>query len=101
MILEIATLDIRKSALEDFEAAFEDAKQVIAQSPGFVGLELYHCVETATKYQILIEWESIEDHTVTFRKSDLFDEWREIISPFFQNAPHVEHFVWKSSSDDN
>jgi len=39
-----------------------------------------------------IFWDTLEDHTVGFRGSSLFTEWRAIVGPFFAAPPHVEHF---------
>jgi heme-degrading monooxygenase HmoA len=41
---------------------------------------------------LLIEWETMEDHTVGFRESDSYKEWSAIVRPYFAKAPHVEHF---------
>jgi len=34
----------------------------------------------------------VEDHTVGFRESELFVQWRALIGPFFANPPEVEHW---------
>ena len=44
-------------------------------------------------YLLLIEWDSVEAHTVGFRESENYTRWRELISPFFDGAPRVEHFT--------
>jgi len=33
------------------------------------------------------------NHTVDFRESPAFAEWRGIVGPFFASAPQVEHFA--------
>ena len=35
---------------------------------------------------------TLEDHTVGFRGSPAFAQWRAIVGPFFAAAPQVEHF---------
>ncbi|AWW00430.1 antibiotic biosynthesis monooxygenase family protein [Arcticibacterium luteifluviistationis] len=92
MILEIATLDIKNEELKAFEAILPKAKAVISQSKGFVSIEFQNCIETSTKYLALIKWETLEDHTIGFRESPLFQEWRAVLSPFFNSAPNAEHF---------
>ena len=42
---------------------------------------------------LLVEWEDLEAHTVGFRESERFARWREIIGPFFDGPPKVEHFA--------
>jgi heme-degrading monooxygenase HmoA len=77
----------------EFEAAFAQAKLVIAESPGFCWLELHRGVERPDTYLLLVCWESLQAHTVGFRGSDRFVRWRELIGPFFAGAPDVEHYV--------
>jgi heme-degrading monooxygenase HmoA len=92
MILELAKLDIKATELASFENALPNAKAVISQAKGFVSIEFKKCIETAGKYVLLIHWETLEDHTVGFRESDLFTQWRAIIGPFFNSPPFVEHY---------
>ena len=40
---------------------------------------------------LLIEWESVEAHTVGFRESDRFPRWRALVGPYFDGDPRVEH----------
>jgi len=55
-------------------------------------LRLSRGVESPDRYLLLVEWESLEDHTVGFRESDRFAEWRSHIGPFFDAPPEVDHF---------
>jgi hypothetical protein len=41
---------------------------------------------------LLIEWDSLEAHTVGFRESENFARWRGVVGPFFDGLPRVEHF---------
>ena len=45
-----------------------------------------------------VEWDNLEAHTVGFRQSPAFAEWRAIIGPYFARPPHVEHFDVVASS---
>lgn len=93
MILEIATFTIKPDSLTAFKKACEEAKLVISKSKGFVGIDFKQCVETDTKFVALISWETLEDHTIGFRESDLFTQWRAILSPYFKIAPVAEHYL--------
>lgn len=93
MILEAAVLDVRPGEAEAFEAAFEEAKAIIAASPGFVALRLLRCVETEPRYLLLVEWASLEAHTVGFRQSETFAEWRRLLHHFYEPFPTVEHYA--------
>jgi heme-degrading monooxygenase HmoA len=92
MILEVAMLSVHAGQESAFEAAMLKAAPVIAGSPGYLGHELRRCVETPGRYLLLVQWETLEAHTVGFRQSPAFAEWREIIGGFFAAAPVVEHY---------
>jgi heme-degrading monooxygenase HmoA len=49
-------------------------------------------VENPERYVLMIYWETLEDHTVGFRESAAFAEWRAIVGPYFAAPPQVEHF---------
>lgn len=85
-------MDIVPGKELEFEAAMEQAKQVVAQARGFQVIHIHRGVERPSTYLIAIGWDSVEDHMVGFRESDLFAKWRAIIGPFFANPPQVEHW---------
>jgi heme-degrading monooxygenase HmoA len=93
MILELVILDVRGGEAEEFEQAFEEAKPIVAASPGFEHLELRRCVETPNRYVLLVGWETLEDHMEGFRKSPEFERWRELLHHFYEPFPTVEHFT--------
>ncbi|WP_048441368.1 antibiotic biosynthesis monooxygenase [Caenimonas sp. SL110] len=93
MILEIADIRIKPGS----EAAFEEAVRrgldtVLAKAPGFRSYTVQRCVESPGRYVLLIEWETLEAHTVGFRESAAHAQWRAIVGPFFEKPPFVEHF---------
>ncbi len=96
MILELVTLDIKAESNAEFEANLAKAMKVISQSNGFISIDVRHCIEEANRYVLLIHWQTLEDHTVGFRTSELFTQWRALIGPFFLNPPFVQHFELKS-----
>ncbi|MGD0393640.1 MAG: antibiotic biosynthesis monooxygenase [Acidimicrobiales bacterium] len=93
MVLEHAVITIRPGTAAEFEGAMLRARPVIAGCHGFVSLELHRGVETPERYLLLVEWETLEDHTVGFRQSDSFVEWRSLIGPYFESPPLVDHCV--------
>lgn len=92
MILELARIDIKEGTNAEFEAALEIAKGVISQSKGFISIDVKKCIEQNNRYILLIDWETLESHTIGFRESELFVQWRALIGPFFSEAPLVQHF---------
>ena len=93
MVLERAHIRVTPGQEDEFEQAFEQARLVISASTGFRSLTLSRGVESPSLYLLLVEWETLEDHTVGFRESPAFGEWRGLLGPFFDGAPEVEHFV--------
>ncbi|MEA5138513.1 antibiotic biosynthesis monooxygenase family protein [Arcicella rigui] len=96
MILELVTLDIKAESNAEFEANLAKAMKVISQSNGFISIDVRHCIEEVNRYVLLIHWQTLEDHTVGFRTSELFTQWRALIGPFFLNPPFVQHFELKN-----
>jgi len=91
VILEHAPLDVRPGQEAAFEAAFADAKTIISSMPGFRTLRLTRCIERPSSYLLLVEWETLEDHTVGFRQSPQYERWRELLHHFYDPFPTVEH----------
>ena len=90
--METAQLRIADGREEAFEQALETAKTVLAQAPGFRAIHVHRGVERPDTFLLAIGWDTLEDHTVGFRESPLFAQWRGIISEFFAEPPQVEHW---------
>ncbi len=93
MILEHAILPVVPGREAAFEAAFAEAKGIIAAMPGFLGLELSRSIETPNEYLLLVRWESVEAHDPGFRGSAQYGRWRELLHGFYAPFPVVEHFT--------
>jgi heme-degrading monooxygenase HmoA len=92
MIVELAQLTITPGRETEFEAVFRLAIKEIAASHGYLAHELRRSVETPNRYVLRVEWATLEDHTVGFRGSPAFTQWRAHVGPFFEAPPVVEHF---------
>ena len=92
MILELAQLTIRPGSESQFEAVFPDAIKVLSGAHGHLSHELRRSVETPNRYALIVHWQTLEDHTVGFRGSPAFTQWRAHIGPFLESPPVVEHF---------
>ena len=99
MILELALLDVKAGQEDAFEAAFGEAKNIICAMPGFHGLELQRCLEAPRRYVLLVRWASLEDHTVGFRTSSQYQEWKRLLHHYYDPFPTVEHFQTVLVSD--
>lgn len=92
MILEVAVLDVRLGSEGAFEAAFAEARPLIASNDGFLGLELQRCLGKPARYVLLVRWRALEDHTEGFRGSPQYQRWRELLHHFYDPFPTVEHY---------
>jgi len=93
MVRELAEIDVKRGHEADFEAAVAQAANYYLQSKGCLGLKLYRSLEQPTRYRLVVDWETLDDHMVDFRNSDAFVEWRRLATPFFANTPRIEHLV--------
>ena len=93
MILEVATLNVRPGQESAFELAFAEARKIIAASPGCLSHQLQRCLERPGQYLLLVRWRSLEDHTVGFRQSAAYAEWKQRLHHFYDPFPAVEHYV--------
>ncbi len=93
MILEVAILDIKDGQNEAFESAFSKAQVYISCQKGYISHELQHCLEQPNRYILLVNWESLEDHTIGFRQSAEYQEWKQLLHYFYDPFPEVWHFT--------
>jgi len=93
MILELADIRIHPGQQAAFDEAIERAvRTVIAKAEGFQGYQVHKGIENPERYLLQISWATLENHTVDFRGSAAFAQWRAIVGPFFAVPPTVEHF---------
>ncbi len=93
MILELADIRIHPGQNAAFEEAIQRGVATVAsKAKGFRGFKVNRGIESAERYILQIFWDTLEDHTVGFRQSESFTQWRAIVGPFFAGPPTVEHF---------
>ena len=99
MILELADIRIHPGKQAEFDAAIKKGvDSVISKAKGFRGYKINKSIETPERYVLMIFWDTVENHTVDFRGSPAFQEWRAIVGPFFATPPVVEHFTLLAKS---
>jgi heme-degrading monooxygenase HmoA len=92
MILEVAVLNVRPGHEAAFETAMREARPLIEATPGFAGINVRRCLETPNRYLLLVSWKTLEDHTIGFRQSDRYQQWRNLLHHFYDPFPTVEHY---------
>jgi len=99
MILEVADIRIPPGQQTAFDEAIRrGVDTVISKAKGFRGYKVNKGIESPERYLLMIFWETLENHTVDFRGSPAFGEWRAIVGPFFTQPPQVEHFTLLAKS---
>lgn len=93
MILERALMHVLPGQEPEFERSLLEARTVIERAPGFRSIRVLRGIESPHSYLLLIEWDSVEDHTEGFRESELFSHWRALLGPHFDGTPQVEHYA--------
>ena len=98
MILEIAQIDVKPGMEAAFEAGVAEAAPLFRRAAGCLGMELQRSIERPNRYRLFVRWETLENHTVDFRGSPDFQEWRRLVGSTFAGPPTVEHtavtFEW-------
>ena len=91
MILEMANIEVKAGAEAAFERAVGEAAPLFHAAQGCQGMELHRVVETPSRYILMVRWDTLEDHTVRFRSSEAFQQWRALAGPHFASPPDVQH----------
>jgi len=92
MILEAAILDVIPGRETEFESAFAEASPLISGIDGYISHQLQKCMEAPNHYLLLVQWETLEAHTVGFRESAEFLEWKKMLHHFYDPFPVVQHY---------
>lgn len=92
MITEHAILQVKPGQATAFEATMRQAIPLIAATPGFRAIEVKPCIETADRYLLLVQWDTVADHEQGFRGSDRYQTWKALLHQFYDPFPVVEHY---------
>ena len=93
MFLEIAQIEVKPGEEAAFEARVAEAIDLFRQAAGCLGVDLMRSVEKPGRYRLMVRWRTLENHTVDFRGSPLYQRWRALASPHFAAPAEVEHCV--------
>lgn len=91
MIYEVAEIQIKPDTHAAFEAAVKQAVPLFQRAKGCEAMRLERIIERPDTYHLVINWTTLENHTVDFRGSEDFQAWRGLVGGFFAQPPKVEH----------
>lgn len=91
MVFEMAQIEIVPGKAAEFEAGVAEAVPLFLRAKGCHGVKLHRTIEHPERYILQVEWDTVDDHMVTFRESADFQAWRRLVGPYFSQAPVVVH----------
>lgn len=92
MVLEVAVLNVIPEKMNEFESSFVIAQEIIQKMRGYKGHQLQKCIEVSNRYLLLVNWDTLEDHTIGFRQSQEYLEWKTLLHHFYDPFPSVDHY---------
>jgi quinol monooxygenase YgiN len=93
MIYEMATIQVTTGCEIEFMEAVLKAKPLFMAADGCHGIELHQSIEQPSSFTLIVKWDNVEAHTIHFRNSTAFAEWRALVGGFFAAPPQVHHSV--------
>ena len=93
MVLEVAILNIKEGLSEEFERSFRKASLIISSMKGYISHQLKKCIEHENQFILLVQWKTLEDHEIGFRKSPEYQNWKVLLHHFYEPFPEVLHYI--------
>lgn len=91
MIYEIALLPVDRERIDSFRRAFEEVAPLLKRAKGYNGHVLAQGVETPEQFNLIVRWQSLEDHTPGFEASEDHRLFMLGIQDYLSGEPHVHH----------
>jgi len=92
MVLEIARFQAAEGKADDLQAGLLRGADVVRRAQGCRSVVVRRCIEDPTQFIFTIEWDTLEDHTVTFRGGPLFPEYRSHIADLYVEPIVATHY---------
>lgn len=91
MIYEIALLPVHKEQTEQFKRAFAEVAPLLRRAKGYGGHMLAPGIESPERFNLIVRWASLEDHTPGFEASDDHQTFMLGLEKYFSEEPTVYH----------
>ena len=91
MIYEIALLPVHKEHIEAFRRAFAEVAPLLCRAKGYGGHMLAQGIETPEQFNLIVQWQSLEDHTPGFEASEDHRLFMMGLEDYFSGEPTVYH----------
>jgi heme-degrading monooxygenase HmoA len=91
MVIEIAQITVKPGMEAEFEAGLKKAVPLFQRAKGCRGLTVRRSVEQPERYLAFVRWDTVENHTVDFRNSADFHEFRKLVGHCFAGPSEIQH----------
>jgi heme-degrading monooxygenase HmoA len=91
MIYEIALLPVHTQRIEMFKRAFAEVTPLLTRAKGYRGHMLAQGIETPHQFNLIVRWQSLEDHTPGFEESEDHRLFMMGLEEYFSQEPRVYH----------
>jgi len=91
MIYEIALLPVHKEHIETFRRAFAEVAPLLCRAKGYGGHMLAQGIEAPEQFNLIVQWQSLEDHTPGFEASEDHRLFMMGLEDYFSGEPTVYH----------
>ena len=91
MIYEIALLPVHKERIEMFRRAFAEVAPLLCRAKGYGGHLLAQRIENPELFNLIVRWQSLEDHTPGFEASEDHRLFMMGLEEYFSEEPKVYH----------
>ena len=92
MIVEIAEYNAQPDKVEEFLAGLKRGMDIVRKAEGCRAVYIRRQIEDRNHVIAHIEWDTLEHHTVMFRGSPQFQEYRAQIAGLFVDPIVARHY---------
>lgn len=91
MIHEIAILPVKPARIDAFKRAFAELTHLLSRARGYEGHRLMQGVETPSQFSLIVQWQTLEDHTQVFEASEDHAVFMAGLQDYLAAEPAVHH----------
>ncbi|WP_339432538.1 MULTISPECIES: antibiotic biosynthesis monooxygenase family protein [unclassified Pseudomonas] len=104
MIYEIALLPVHKEHIDKFRCAFAEVAPLLSRAKGYGGHLLAQGIESPELFNLIVRWQSLEDHTPGFEASEDHRLFMMGLEGYFSEEPkvyHIEETAFRTDEHDD
>ena len=93
MIYELVEAEVKPGAEAEFETAYAQAIALLLKAKGCRSVRMMRGIERPSVFRILVQWDSIEDHTQGFRGSPAHQQLISLTREHYAQPALVQHYA--------